>query len=204
MSAWPAGLLLLIPSLVLSQTPAKYVGTISVGHRVIDQFAFPYPNCECGIAPDDASPNYQLGAVTTRHIQVSPSAVTTQSGVGFTLTYDATNICRGDTITTPQGTPMAFNQDLKPITSAPDAGWIEVGTIDWGDEVEGLTRTYGILSHKYPDSGPRDILLTIDVGCANYRYSGCPGACKRSVTVPAQVLIPKAKRTSKKEARGPS
>jgi hypothetical protein len=67
MSAWPAGLLLLIPSLVLSQTPAKYVGTISVGHRVIDQFAFPYPNCECGIAPDDAPPNYQLGAVTTRH-----------------------------------------------------------------------------------------------------------------------------------------
>jgi hypothetical protein len=185
--------LIFLPSAALSQTSqsrATYVATIPTGQRVIDFLTVPKSGCAVGIFEDDYPPrNPVTPNESVRHIHVSPGSVSGKASSPVQLTYDGSYICKGQAIANAAGTPMAFNQDTKPISPPPDNGWIAVGTVDWGDSIEGLTRTYGVVSHTYNSPGPRTIRIQLDLLCIDFGASvnTCPNRATRSVSVPAQI-----------------
>lgn len=172
-------------------TPATYSRTIPVGQRVIDQFHVPVPGCYWGIFSDDTPPTYNVGNELLRHIQVSPTSIPAKVGQPFDLTYDASYLCKGQTITNQNYTPWNFDQDLKDVNTPVDGGWVEIGTVYWGDtgSIEGLTRSYGVLRHTYPSPGPRTILIQLNFACIDYGDRTCPPVppYRRSISVPANV-----------------
>lgn len=185
--------LILIPTAAFSQTTqtqAVYVATIPVGQRVIDSLPVPTAGCGVGIYEDGYSPKQQvLPSELARHIQISPGSVSGQAGSPVQLTYDGSYICKGQGITNTAGTPMAFNQDIRPVSPGSDNSWITVGTVDWGDGVEALTRTYGVLSHSYSVTGSRTIRIQLDLLCFDFgsKAANCPQRATRSVSVPVTI-----------------
>jgi hypothetical protein len=144
------------------------------------------PGCNCGI--DAGSTDTHINK-----IYVEPTAIVTTSGRPISIRYDASAVCRGQTIRDLNGIPI----------TNPKHG--RMGTIEWQPgTIQDLPDTFGVATFSgYTQPTTNQIALTIQVQCYDIgalcttanKYNVCPNGRAKSVTIPVRVAKAGAAKT---------
>lgn len=134
-----------------------------------------HPGCSCGL---DSNPRHNS-------VTFSPLTLTAKVGQPVTVRYDASMICRKQTI-----------RDLNGTVHAPvdQVGNLKLGSAQWElGAVQDLPLEYGIITYPgYAQVGNGEIKLEVNVQCADKPgNSDCPASgyntCQAFATIPIRV-----------------
>jgi hypothetical protein len=159
----------LTPVVAVGQTYAKFPADQDVQNTVAR--GVQVEGCACGMGP--AATNPQL-----RNMLVSPTSGKPILGQAFQIRYDASAICRG--------------QSVRDTNGVAGAGMGPLGTANWQTgAIQDLPDAYGIISYAFPSAGHFDVTIHIKLQCydsgAKCQEAGHYSTCEVSATVPVDV-----------------